>query len=166
MRIIAVNVERKVCATARCQAAEYEGQVCPTCGQGFDPTRVRKTDQELLIVVDVVPTIYAPTQQCRCTQCGNLFELTGQDIVARSRCQHCKTSLFERAQLQRLWRNDGDSLLLRARHLDRACRELGQCSHCHQSLTVECWCPLWRRHEDHRDESCLPTRTGETWVRQ
>lgn len=142
----------------------YEGTRCPRCKKGFDPAVVRVIDKERLIVVDVDPPVYEPTPRCRCPQCKNLFALTESEFVARVQCQHCLEPLFSRTQLQNLWRAD-DSLLLRARHLDQACRALQTCPHCGEKLEIEGWCPLCRRGNKPPQESCLPGRTGEIWVR-
>jgi hypothetical protein len=163
MRIIAADVAYKKCATTDCDTL-YEGTRCPRCKEGFDPAVVYVTDKERLVVVDVDPPVYEPTQRCRCPQCKNLFALTEGDVVAHGQCRYCKKSLLSREDLRKLWKKD-DSLVLRARHLDNACRKLEHCPQCDTPLSVKCWCPLWRKHENHRDESCLPTRTGEIWVR-
>jgi len=163
MRLRLAPVEYKVCATNHCGNA-YEGGQCPRCRQPFDPTRMRKELYDRLILVDVDPPIYEQTQRCRCTECKSLYDLREDDVTARAQCDQCKKPLFRREQLQKLWQGT-ETLLQRARQLDRAQRQLDTCPHCAHPVPVVCWCPLSYSISHPATTSGLPQNPIVVWIR-
>ena len=162
MRLRLAPVEYKVCATAQC-GSEYEGGQCPTCKQPFDPSRMDKRLHDRLILVDTDPSIYEQVQRCRCTACKSLFDLTEADIVARAICADCDRPLFNKEQLQTIWK-EARTLLQRARRLDRARRQLQVCPHCEFSIVVS-WCPLTDCTARSAGTGGLPQNLTAVWVR-
>ena len=163
MRLRLAPVEYKVCTTADC-GSPYEGERCPQCRSVFDPARGRKELADRLILVDVDPAIYEQTHRCRCTECKNLFDLCEDDVVGRAQCPHCLQPLFARAQLQTIWR-DTETLLQRARKLERGRRQLEVCPHCALTIALNPWCPLADIALHTSNASGLPQNPIVVWVR-
>jgi hypothetical protein len=163
MRLRLAPVEYKTCATAGC-GNQYEGAQCPTCKQPFAPEHAVKGLHDRLILVDVDPSTYEPAQRCRCTECKNLFDLSERDIIARVQCVACKKPLFQRDQLQKLWRG-AETLLQRARKLDRALRPINTCPHCTQPVAAMSWCPLHANVDEAGPTGGLPQNLTTVWVR-
>lgn len=163
MRLRLAPVEYKTCTTAGC-GGKYEGGHCPTCKQPFEPRTTVKGLHDRLILVDVDPPIYEPAQRCRCTDCKNLFDLSERDIVERVQCPSCKQPLFQRQQLQKIWK-DAETLLQRARRLDRALRQVSKCAVCAHSITPANWCPLHNDAELINPTGGLPQNPTLVWVR-
>jgi hypothetical protein len=156
-------VEYKTCTTAGCES-KYEGAHCPKCKQVFTPQLVAKTLQDRLILVDVDPPLYEQAQRCRCTECKNLFDLSERDVITRAQCTACGTPIFERAQLQKIWK-DAETLLQRARKLDRALRQVAVCSQCAQPGKALSWCPLHDPSATPGSTGGLPQNMTLVWVR-
>jgi hypothetical protein len=57
------------------------------------------------------------------------------------------------------------SLLVQARAVEKARRELGQCPHCHTALAVLPWCPLCAAEEPPVTAWRLPERELTVWRR-
>ncbi|HXG21629.1 MAG TPA: hypothetical protein VNN62_21455 [Methylomirabilota bacterium] len=163
MRLRLAPVEYKTCTTAGCEM-KYEGAQCPKCRQAFTPQQVVKALHDRLILVDVDPPLYEQTQRCRCTECKNLFDLSEHDVIARAQCAACGKPLFQRAQLQKIWQ-EAETLLQRARKLDRALRQVAACPHCAQSVTVKSWCPLHDPSTPPGPTGGLPQNLTVVWVR-
>jgi len=163
MRLRLAPVEHKVCATADC-GGSYEGERCLQCRSAFDPALGRKEPADRLILVDVDPAIYEQTYRCRCPVCKNLFDLREENVVVRAQCPQCLQPLFSRVQLQTMWR-DTETLLQRARKLERARRQLAVCPRCAQPIAVESWCPLAPTVPHDPDVSGLPQNPIVVWVR-
>lgn len=163
MRLRLAPVEYKVCATADC-GGTYEGERCPHCHAAFDPTRGQKELADRLILVAVDPAMYEQTHRCRCPVCKNLFDLREENVVVRAQCHHCAQPLFSRTQLRMLWK-DMDTLLQRARKLERGRRRLEVCPHCAGSIPLEPWCPLARTVPHASEVSGLPQNSSVVWVR-
>ena len=163
MRLRLAPVEYKVCTTADC-GSSYEGERCPQCRAVFDPVLGRKELADRLILVDVDPAIYEQAHRCRCTVCKNLFDLRAEEVIVRAQCPHCVQPLFSRAQLQTMWR-DTETLLQRARKLERARRQLAVCPRCAQPIALEHWCPLAHTVPHDSDVSSLPQNPTVVWVR-
>ena len=163
MRLRLAPVEYKVCAATDCET-KYEGAQCPQCRQAFDPTLVRKELADRLILVDVDPPFYEQAQRYRCTVCKGIFALREEDVVRRAQCDQCRQPLFSRESLLKLWR-DAETLLQRARKLDRARRQLVACVHCSFPLPAVRWCPLSLTLSHAADESALPQNPLVAWVR-
>ena len=163
MRLRLAPVEYKTCATLGC-GGKYEGGHCPTCKQPFEPHKVVKGLHDRLILVDVDPSVYEPAQRCRCTECKNLFELSERVIIERVQCPACQKPLFQREQLQKLWK-DADTLLQRARRLDRGLGQLSTCPHCAHSVSRTSWCPLHGNAEAIGPTGGLPQNPTLLWVR-
>lgn len=163
MRLRLAPVEYKTCATASC-SGKYEGGHCPTCKQPFEPRTTIKRLHDRLILVDVDPPVYEPAQRCRCTECKNLFDLYEQDIIARAQCPACRKSLFQREQLQKMWK-DATTLLQRARRLDRTLRQVPVCPACAHPVIKTNWCPLHDNAELIAPAGGLPQNPALVWVR-
>ena len=163
MRLRLAPVEYKACATEYC-SSKYEGAHCPQCRYPFDPERTMKGLHDRLVLVDVDPPIYEPAQRCRCTECKNLFALLEQDVVARAKCSICGEPLLSRKQMEAIWK-DADTLLQRARRLDRARRQIRACPHCTHPVPAVCWCPLDRSTPHPSASSCLPQNPTVVWIR-
>ncbi|MGE0824213.1 MAG: hypothetical protein AB7G75_22705 [Candidatus Binatia bacterium] len=161
VRLRLASVEYKSCATEDC-GVEYEGPACPKCKVGFDPQRIHKRTYKSIILVDADPPVYERELRCACTQCDNLFELSYPVVAQHATCNGCGKSLFEREALPKIWQGT-ETLLQRARSLDRARRKLTSCSHCENQVTPVCWCPLCSRNDT--KSSCLPKRATSVWVR-
>ncbi len=151
MRLRLAPVEYKTCTTVGCES-KYEGAHCPKCKQAFTPQLITKSLQDRLILVDVDPPLYEQAQRCRCTECKNLFDLSERDVITRAQCPECSKPIFARTQLQKIWK-DTETLLQRARKLDRALRQVSTCPQCAQPVNAPSWCP---RH----DPSATPGPTG------
>jgi len=163
MRLRIAPVEYKECPTTHCHAT-YEGQHCPQCRQPFDPQRVRKTLRDRLILVDIDPPVYEPTQRCRCTDCKNLFALSAHEVAEGATCSVCREPLFNRAQIQEMWK-DAETLLQRARKLERARRQLHSCVHCTHPIALRNWCPLHDTGCDFGMTGGLPQNPLVVWMR-
>lgn len=163
MRLRLAPVEYKECATAHCGTV-YEGPHCPRCRQPFLPQTTRKTLRDRLILVDVDPPVYESTQRCRCTECKNLFDLVERDVAERAQCAVCGQPLFSRAQMLEMWKA-ADTLLLRARRLDRAHRHEHACPHCGQRTPLRSWCPLHDSSSQVGATGGLPQNPIVVWVR-
>ncbi len=163
MRLRLAPVEYKVCTTVDC-GGSYEGDRCPHCRSAFDPTRERKELADRLILVDVDPAIYEQAHRCRCPVCKNLFDLRAEDVITRAQCRHCAQPLFSRTQLQTMW-GDTETLLQRARKLERARRQLAACPHCAHPVALVSWCPLAGAAPHAPEISGLPQNPIVVWVR-
>jgi hypothetical protein len=163
MRLRLAPVEYKMCTTADC-GSSYEGDRCPHCRAAFDPTLGRKELADRLILVDVDPAIYEQTHRCRCPVCKNLFDLRAEEVIVRAQCRHCEQPLFSRAQLQTMW-GAAETLLQRARKLERARRRLVACPHCEQPIALASWCPLAYTVPHAPEISGLPQNPIVVWVR-
>jgi hypothetical protein len=163
MRLRLAPVEYKVCSTPDCDT-KYEGAQCPQCRRPFDAAATRKELADRLILVDVDPPFYEPQQRCRCTACKGIFDIREEVVVLRARCEHCQQPLFSRESLHQLWSN-ADTLLQRARILDRARRQLSICPHCTQPLPTALWCPLASSLSHPLAASTLPQNFLVAWVR-
>ncbi len=163
MRLRLAPVEYKICATPECPS-EYEGAQCPVCKEAFLPERVVKTLHDRLVLVDHDPPVYEPERRCRCTECKNLFDLTEHEVIARAQCRACSKPLLPRAQLQKLWA-DTETLLQRARKLDRALRQLAVCPHCAHAVNARSWCPRHGEAEPVGTTGGLPQNLTLVWVR-
>lgn len=159
-----VPVEYKVCGTAGCDI-EYEGETCPRCGQAFEATRGRKRTHDRLILVSEDPPLYErEPSRYRCPDCGNVYGLAMEDIVACARCAACQQPLLSKGQLEQLWKG-AQTLLQYARRLDRARREVPGCPHCAHPVLPVCWCPWCRTALGSRPSRCLPQRATTVWIR-
>jgi hypothetical protein len=163
MRLRLAPVEYKLCTTTQCQT-EYEGGQCPQCQQSFDPARTRKDVYDRLVLVDIDPPVYTQTLRCRCPECKNVYDLREEDIIVRAQCQQCKQPLFSREQLQKIWRNT-ETLLQRARQLDRAQRQISACPHCNSAFAPACWCPLSLSVSHPSGANGLSQNPTVVWVR-
>ena len=163
MRIRLAPVEYKECTTEHCHT-KYEGQHCPRCQQSFDPQHVRKSLHDRLIVVDIDPPVYEPAQRCRCTDCKNLFDLSAQEVAERAICDTCREPLFNRAQIQEVWK-DTETLLQKARKLERARRQMGSCMRCAHPIVLRSWCPVHETECDLGATGGLPQNLLTVWVR-
>lgn len=163
MRLRLAPVEYKTCATTGC-GRKYEGGQCPVCKQPFEPRVVMRGLQDRLILVDIDPSAYEQAWRCRCTECKNLFELSERDIIERAQCQACNNPLFHREQLQKLWK-DAETLLQRARRLDRALQQMTICSHCDTPVVKTPWCPLHDSAAVVGSTGGLPQNPTIVWVR-
>ena len=163
MRLRIAPVEYKECPSAHCHAL-YESQHCPRCRQPFDPQRTRKTLRDRLILVDVDPPVYEPAQRCRCTDCKNLFDLSAHEVMERATCSACRTPLFNRTQIQEIWK-DAETLLQRARKLERARRQMHSCVHCAHPIVLRSWCPAHAFGCDLGATGGLPQNLLIVWVR-
>lgn len=163
MRLRLAPVEYKTCATTEC-GGKYEGGHCPTCKQPFEPGTVMKGLHDRLILVDIDPPVYEQAQRCRCTACKNLFDLSERDIIQRVQCPACKKPRFQREQLQKIWK-DAETLLQRARRLDRALRQVAACPTCSHPVTNANWCPLHGDAEGINPAGGLPQNPTLVWVR-
>jgi transposase-like protein len=163
MRLRLAPVEYKICTTEYCEN-RYEGSYCPRCKQAFAPEKIRKDLQDLLILVDVDPPVYEPAQRYRCTDCKNLFDLSEPDVVSRARCNACGQPLLSRRQLETVWK-DAETILQRARWLDRARRQMQTCPHCAQPVPSACWCPLHSLFSHAGTTGGLPQNPTVVWVR-
>lgn len=163
MRVRLAPVEYKVCRAESCHT-EYEGAQCPQCRQPFDPQSMRKELHDRLILVSVDPPIYEQTQRCRCPECKSLYDLREEDVVGRARCDQCKQALFSREQLHAVWRAT-QTLLQKARKLDRARRHLEHCPHCQQPVPAVDWCPLSSSVPHAEAVNGLPQNPITVWVR-
>jgi hypothetical protein len=163
MRLRLAPVEYKICTTEYCES-RYEGSYCPRCKQAFVPERIRKDLQDRLIVVDVDPPVYEQAQRYRCTDCKNLFDLSEPDVVSRARCNACGQPLLSRRQLETVWK-DAETILQRARWLDRARRQMQTCPHCAQPVPSACWCPLHSLFSHAGTTGGLPQNPTVVWVR-
>ncbi|MGE0681922.1 MAG: hypothetical protein AB7P69_13615 [Candidatus Binatia bacterium] len=163
MRLRLAPVEYKICSTAECDG-KYEGGHCPTCKQPFEPGTVVKDLHDRLILVDVDPPVYEQAQRCRCTECKNLFDLSERDLIERVQCPACKKPLFQREQLQKIWK-DAETLLQRARRLDRTLRQVSACPDCSHPVTKANWCPLHSGVEFIGPAGGLPQNPTLVWVR-
>ena len=161
MRLRLAPVEYKVCE--RC-GIKYEGPQCPQCRLPFDPEKMMKVLHDRLILVDVDPPIYKQKQCCRCTACKNLFDLYEHDVVARAKCSACGEPLLRRERLEAIWK-DADTLLQRARRLDRARRQVLTCPHCAHPVPAVCWCPLHGSTPHPDATSGLSQNPTVVWVR-
>jgi hypothetical protein len=117
-----------------------------------------------LILVDIDPPVYEQAQRCRCTECKNLFDLSERDIIERVQCASCKKPLFQREQLQKIWK-DAETLLQRARRLDRVLRQVSTCSNCARPVTKTNWCPLHAPTQLISPMGGLPQNPTLVWVR-
>jgi hypothetical protein len=163
MRLRLAPVEYKVCSTPNCDT-KYEGAQCPQCRYPFDSATARKELADRLILVDVDPPLYEPTHRCRCTACKGLFGLHEGDVVLRARCDQCRQPLFSRDSLQNLWQGT-ETLLQRARALDRARSQLLTCPHCTHAIPLALWCPLALTVPHPSTKSTLPQNFLVAWVR-
>ena len=163
MRLRLAPVEYKECVTAHC-STNYEGSHCPTCRQPFDPRRVRKGLHDRLILVDVDPSVYEQTHRCRCSECKNLFDLSELDVVAGAKCGACGEPLFSKDQMQEIWKG-AETLLQRARKLDRARRQMRSCPHCARPVSLISWCPLHDPTSELGGTGGLPQNPIVVWVR-
>ena len=163
MRLRIAPVEYKECSTAHCQTT-YEGQHCPQCRQPFDSQGVKKTLRDRLILVDIDPPVYEPAQRCRCTDCKNLFDLSEHEIAERAICSACQKPLFSRTQIQEIWK-DTETLLQRARKLERARRQMRSCVSCDHPIELRSWCPLHDTGCDLGATGGLPQNPLIVWVR-
>jgi hypothetical protein len=163
VRLRLAPVEYKVCGTDHC-GNTYEGGRCPRCHQPFDSAGMRKELHDRLILVDVDPPIYEQTQRCRCPECKSLYDLCEDDVIARAQCDQCKKPLFRREQLQKIWQ-DAETLLQRARQLDRARKQLHVCPHCTYSVPTVCWCPLSHSMPHPATAGSLPQNPIVVWFR-
>jgi hypothetical protein len=163
MRLRIVPVEYKECPSAHCQTS-YEGQHCPRCRQPFDPQRTRKTLRDRLILVDVDPPVYEPVQRCRCIDCKNLFDLSATEVAERATCSACRAPLFNRTQIQEIWK-DTETLLQKARKLERARRQMRSCVHCAHPIELRSWCPTHDSGIDLGTTGGLPQNLLTVWVR-
>jgi predicted RNA-binding Zn-ribbon protein involved in translation (DUF1610 family) len=120
--------------------------------------------QDRLILVDVDPPLYEQAQRCRCTECKNLFDLSEHTVIARAQCPACGKPIFERTQLQKIWKG-AETLLQRARKLDRALRQVPACAHCGQPGTAKSWCPLHDSSATPGPTGGLPQNATLVWVR-
>ena len=66
--------------------------------------------------------------------------------------------------MEAIWK-DADTLLQRARRLDRARRQIRACPHCTYPVPAVCWCPLDRSNPHPSASSCLPQNPTVVWVR-
>ena len=163
MRLRLAPVEYKECPTVYCHTM-YEGQHCPRCRQPFDPQRARKTLRDRLIIVDIDPPVYESTQRCRCTDCKNLFDLSAHQVAEQAICSACQAPLFNRMQIQEIWKG-AETLLQRARKLERARRQMRSCVHCAHSLVLGSWCPAHDTECDLGATGGLPQNLLTVWVR-
>jgi hypothetical protein len=163
MRLRLAPVEYKECVTAHC-STKYEGSHCPTCQQPFDPRRIRKALHDRLILVDVDPSVYEQTHRCRCSECKNLFDLSEPDVVAGAKCSACGEPLFSKVQIQEMWK-EAETLLQRARRLDRARRQIRACPHCAHPVPLMSWCPLHNPTSQLGATGGLPQNPIVVWVR-
>ena len=163
MRLRLAPVEYKVCDTERC-TNKYEGAQCPQCRQPFDSGRMRKELHDRLILVDLDPSIYEQTQRCRCTTCKSLYDLGESEVVERALCSQCQKPLFPKEHLQKIWQ-DTETLLQRARKLDRARNQIPVCPHCTQPVSAVCWCPLSHSLPHPDTTNGLPQNPIVVWVR-
>ncbi len=163
MRLRLAPVECKECATAQCDTL-YEGLHCPRCRQPFTPQMTRKTLRDRLILVDVDPPVYESAQRCRCTECKNLFDLVERDVAERAKCGACGKPLFSRIQMQEIWKA-AETLLQRARRLDRARKHGHPCPHCGHPTPLMSWCPLHDSSFQVGATGGLPQNPIVVWVR-
>jgi hypothetical protein len=163
VRLRLAPVEYKVCGTEDCSSI-YEGAQCPQCRQPFDPGKMRKELHDRLILVDIDPSIYEQTQRCRCTGCKNLYALGESEVVAHAQCGQCQEPLFRREQLQKIWQ-DAETLLQKARKLDKARGQTPVCPHCTRPVSAVCWCPLSHSIAHSIATSGLPQNPIMVWVR-
>lgn len=136
-RLRLAPVEYKICPAD----GIYEGEQCPHCRRPFDPQTVRKMTHDRLILVDVDPSVYERTQRCRCPACDNLYALGEGEVVAHARCTRCAASLFHHEQMRQVWK-EAETLLQKARRLDRARQQVTACPHCGERVAPAGWCPL------------------------
>lgn len=163
MRLRLAPVEYKNCTMVGCDS-KYEGAQCPSCKQAFSPEHIARGLHDRLILVDVDPPIYEQALRCRCTECKNLFAIEERDLVTRAQCATCAKPLFARQQLLKLWK-EAETLLQRARKLDRALRQLPACPHCSQPVRTASWCPLHQSAEEAGPTGGLPQNPTVVWVR-
>ena len=125
---------------------------------------MRKSLRDRLILVDIDPPVYESAQRYRCTDCKNLFDLSEHDVVERAKCRACREPLFSRVQMQKMWKA-AESLLQRARKLERMRRQLRSCPHCDQPVSFLCWCPLHDAASARDANGGLPQNPTLVWVR-
>jgi hypothetical protein len=125
---------------------------------------MRKELHDRLILVEADPSVYEQAQRCRCPECKGLYALREEDIIAHALCGGCKKPLFRREQLQVMWKG-AQTLLQRARKLDRARGQVAQCPHCKQSMATENWCPLSFSLPHLEAANGLPQNPTVVWVR-
>ena len=143
---------------------EYEGVQCPWFRHPFEAGTMRKLLHERLILVGTDVPVYEQVERCKCPACKDIYSLPGDDITRNALCSHCNNPLFTKDQLKAMWRG-ANTLLQRARALDRARKALAQCPQCHQPVQQVCWCPISRSIPHPPGCSCLPQRPTLVWVR-
>jgi len=157
MRLRQVPVENKVCADC---GHRYEGGCCPgPCDCVFDPQTTRKEARDLLVLVGSHMPLYERRKRCKCPACGNLYELSGDDVTRNVRCQcgRCGEPFFSKDDLRAAWR-DAKTLLGRARRTAQMRQGIERCPHCDAKLKPASWCPLCGTHR-------LPQNMTHVWVR-
>lgn len=160
MRLRYGPVEYKVCPICE---EEYEGSQCLTPGHAFNPERVDKVTHVRLILVNTNPPNYERKECYRCTKCPrHLYDISEDDIVTNARCDECNKPILGRKEIEEIWK-EAETLLQKAKRIDKARRKLTVCSYCQKPVTPICWCPICRIDFDHL--SCLPKVPLFLWVR-
>ncbi|MBN2566333.1 MAG: hypothetical protein JXB46_11545, partial [Candidatus Eisenbacteria bacterium] len=150
---------------------EYEGGICPVCHDPFDPGVTGRDARPWLIMSPP----YFPEKRCRCTSCGNLFELPSSwsDITHDLFCHSCQNPLVSpswqtyamKARTQ--WMASMLKTLAAVRLIYGPIRPRGQCRYCGSPLNGICWCPLTVSHPTPCKRTCvgcLPNQETVVWV--
>ena len=157
------KIEYKSCHIC---ATEYEGYSClgETCNQYFNRKKDRKFDIDALILINIEPEIYKLVQRCRCSVCGNIYDLIEQDIIDASLCNICKNPLFNKDRLISLWHNT-HTMLQKAKVVEKERKPLIKCEYCFKEIDNRCWCPICNENNIFDKGGCLPQRMVQLFSR-
>jgi hypothetical protein len=170
--LVMVPVEFSVCTLLSAKHSNpnsklnwYEGNTC-LCGHVFDRTVDKRTTRNVLILVHHHPPVYEAVKRCKCPECGNVFEITMEDIYRHCMSSNCGHQLWDYAALRKIAK-ETDSWLKQAWAVERARQQLGCCPHlnCGAVLSVIPWCPRCATSTGASAGPCLPQREVIVWRR-